>query len=278
MGLGDEYVKKVFDSVAPKYDTMNDVLSLGIHRCWKDYFVNNCVRPQPGARFLDVAGGTGDIAFRIVDRIRGEGFIQGTKAHLAAAAAAQNRAPPQVTVFDINGEMLAEGKARAARTGYADDTEWVEGNAEILPFEDESYDSYTVAFGIRNFSDRPKALREAHRVLKPGGVLNVLEFSHITCPLLAMGYTAYSGIFIPLAGQVVAGDRESYQYLVDSIKAFPTQEEFANTIHEAGFGFVRYQNLTHGVACIHTAVKTSTSLKSTVVDQGVPPPQQPGAQ
>jgi len=257
MGLGDAYVKNVFDKVAPKYDLMNDVLSLGIHRVWKDYLVTNCVRPQPGAKFLDVAGGTGDIAFRIIDQVRATNGAGAAAAMASAAAAEAGKAAPgpYVTVFDINAEMLAEGKIRAQNTGYAKETEFVEGNAEVLPFEDQTFDSYTVSFGIRNFSDRPKALREAHRVLKPGGVLNVLEFSHVTCPALAVAYEAHSKL-MPLAGHLVAGDSESYQYLVDSIRAFPTQEEFANTINESGFGFVRYQNLTQGIACIHTAVKT----------------------
>jgi 2-methoxy-6-polyprenyl-1,4-benzoquinol methylase len=256
MGLGDEYVRKVFNSVAPKYDVMNDVLSLGVHRCWKDYFVNDCVRPQPGSRFLDVAGGTGDIAFRIIDKLRGAGFVRQGHINPATQSTSTDGPVRPVTVLDINAEMLAAGKQRATREGYGQDIDWVEANAEVLPFPDASFDSYTVAFGIRNFSNRPKALAEAHRVLKHGGVLNILEFSHINCPLLNLGYSAYSSFFIPTAGQIIAGDRESYQYLVDSIRAFPTQEEFAKTIQNAGFGFVRYQNLLDGVACIHTAVKT----------------------
>lgn len=247
MGLGDEYVKRVFDSVASKYDLMNDIMSLGIHRLWKQKFVEEFVAPRPGMKFLDVAGGTGDIAFKICNMVRdAEGY---------RGLVPQSSSETKITVCDINQRMLDEGQQRATREGYFD-FDWVCANAEELPFEDASFDSYTVAFGIRNFSDRPKALREASRVLKVGGVLNVLEFSRVTCPLLRTPYDAWSYAFIPLAGRLVA-DEESYRYLVDSIRAFPPQEEFAVMIREAGFGFVRYHNLSAGIACIHTAVKVS---------------------
>lgn len=302
LGRGDEYVRSVFNAVAPKYDLMNDVMSLGVHRCWKNTLVEQCVRPQKGARFLDVAGGTGDVAFRIVECLRRFGSVPEPSAVAAAAAAAQAAAahaaavnaaaaaaataasdptgaavaeaaaaaaavtaaqaaaavpPAPVTVFDINREMLNEGRARAAREGYTAAVDWVEGSAEALPFPDASFDSYTVAFGIRNFGDRPRALREAHRVLRCGGVLNVLEFSKVTNPLLAAPYAAYSDLIIPAAGQLLAGSAAPYQYLVDSIRAFPDQETFARTIADAGFGYVRYQNLSMGIACIHTAVRTT---------------------
>ncbi|AIO02679.1 ubiquinone biosynthesis methyltransferase, putative [Leishmania panamensis] len=247
MGLGDAYVKKVFDSVAPKYDMMNDILSLGIHRMWKKHFVEDCVCPLPGGKFLDIAGGTGDIAFRITDAIcaREKSFglvpkaLDGTK----------------VVVCDINAMMLKEGEKRAEREGYMD-IDWVCASGEELPFEDEAFDSCTVSFGIRNFSDRPKALREAFRVLKVGGALNILEFSKVTCPLLSIPYDLWSYGFMPQAGRMLA-DEESYRYLVDSIRAFPDQETFAQAIRDAGFGYVRYENLTGGIACIHTGVKTT---------------------
>lgn len=245
MGLGDEYVKKVFDTVAPKYDLMNDIMSLGIHRAWKQTYVNDFVVPKPGMKFLDVAGGTGDISFKICDAIRAQ------EGHLGLVPTSSS--DTKITVCDINQSMLDEGQKRAVAKGYFD-FDWICANGEELPFEDGSFDSYTVAFGIRNFSDRPKALREAFRVLKVGGVLNVLEFSKVTCPLLSVPYDAWSYGFIPLAGKLVA-DEESYRYLVDSIRAFPSQEEFAQMIRDAGFGFVRYHNLTGGIACIHTAVK-----------------------
>ncbi|KAK7194029.1 ubiquinone biosynthesis methyltransferase [Novymonas esmeraldas] len=262
MGLGDAYVKKVFDSVASKYDMMNDVLSLGVHRVWKKHFVEDCVRPLPGGKFLDVAGGTGDIAFRITDiiRAREQSFglvpkaLEGTK----------------VVVCDINEMMLKEGEKRAEREGYMN-IDWVCASGEELPFEDAAFDSYTVSFGIRNFSDRPKALREAFRVLKVGGVLNVLEFSKVTCPLLSIPYDAWSYGFMPQAGRMLA-DEESYQYLVDSIRAFPDQETFAQMVRDAGFGYVRYENLTGGIACIHTGVKTAPTPITPTAASDIPTP------
>lgn len=248
MGLGDAYVKKVFDSVASKYDIMNDVLSVGVHRLWKKHFVEEWVAPVPGGKYLDVAGGTGDIAFKITDLIRAQEKSYG----LTPKAAADST---KVIVCDINQKMLDEGKKRADREGYFN-VEWVCSSAEELPFESDSFDSYTVSFGIRNFSDRPKALREAYRVLKVGGVLNILEFSKVTCPLLVIPYDIWSYGVMPQAGRL-AGDEESYRYLVDSIRAFPDQETFAQMIRDAGFGYVRYENHTGGIACIHTAVKTA---------------------
>nr|AGU68176.1 2-methoxy-6-polyprenyl-1,4-benzoquinol methylase [Herpetomonas muscarum] len=247
MGLGDAYVKKVFDNVASKYDLMNDVLSVGVHRIWKKHFVENCVAPIAGGKYLDVAGGTGDIAFKIADIVRTQEHSFG----LVPKASTDTK----IIVCDINQKMLDEGKKRAEREGYFD-LEWVCCNGEELPFESETFDSYTVSFGIRNFSDRPKALREAHRILKVGGVLNILEFSKVTCPLLSVPYDVWSYGFMPQAGRI-AGDEESYRYLVDSIRAFPDQETFAQMIRDAGFGYVRYENLTSGIACIHTGVKTT---------------------
>lgn len=247
MGLGDAYVKKIFDSVASKYDMMNDVLSLGIHRVWKKHLVEDCVCPLPGGKFLDVAGGTGDIAFRITDSIRAR--------EQSFGMVPKTLDDTKVVVCDINAMMLKEGQKRAEREGYMD-IDWVCASGEELPFEDGVFDSYTVSFGIRNFSDRPKALHEAFRVLKVGGALHVLEFSKVTCPLLSVPYDLWSYGFMPQAGRMLA-DEESYRYLVDSIRAFPDQETFAQMIRDAGFGYVRYENLTGGIACIHTGVKTT---------------------
>lgn len=247
MGLGDAYVKKVFDNVASKYDIMNDVLSLGVHRVWKKTYVEDFVCPVAGGKYLDVAGGTGDIGFMITDIVR----RQVKTSDLVPKPLGETK----VIVCDINQSMLDEGKKRAEREGYFD-IDWVCCNGEELPFESESFDSYTVSFGIRNFSDRPKALREAHRILKVGGTLNVLEFSKVTCPLLAVPYEVWSYGVMPQAGRL-AGDEESYRYLVDSIRAFPDQEAFAQLIRNAGFGYVRYSNQTGGIACIHTGVKTT---------------------
>ncbi|KAG5490691.1 hypothetical protein JKF63_00813 [Porcisia hertigi] len=260
MGLGDAYVKKVFDSVASKYDIMNDVLSLGVHRIWKKHFVENCVCPSAGCKFLDVAGGTGDIAFRITDSIRDREHSFGLVPKAFDGT--------KVVVCDINSMMLKEGEKRAEREGYMD-IDWVCASGEELPFEDGAFDSYTVSFGIRNFSDRPKALREAFRVLKVGGVMNVLEFSKVTCPLLSMPYDLWSYGFIPQAGRLLA-DEESYRYLVDSIRAFPDQETFAQMIRDAGFGYVRYENLSGGIACIHTGVKTAPTPITTKTDSEIP--------
>ncbi|CCW63335.1 unnamed protein product [Phytomonas sp. EM1] len=253
MGLGDAYVKKVFDTVSSKYDFMNDVLSLGIHRSWKNHFVENSVRPVSGAKFLDIAGGTGDIAFRITDAIRRQEHLSGLTPKILEGT--------KVVVCDINQKMLDEGQSRAARGGYFD-IEWVCASGEELPFEDEVYDHCTISFGIRNFSDRPKALREAFRILKVGGVLNILEFSHVTFTPLKIPYSFWLSGFLPQAGRMLA-DEESYRYLAESIRAFPDQETFAKMIQDAGFSFVRYENLSGGIACIHTAVKTNVLTPKT---------------
>lgn len=263
LGRGDEYVRKVFDSVSSSYDTMNDIMSLGVHRLWKDHFVSHSIRPRVGGRYLDVAGGTGDIAFRIADRVRALGgslAVPGEGLGLdVTPAPGVVPLTSAVVVLDINAKMLAEGRQRALRDGYdapSTSLQWELGSGEALPFADGVFDSYSVAFGIRNFSNRLQGLKEAHRVLKVGGVLNVLEFSsNVTCPLVSIPYNLWSDLAIPALGGAISGDRESYQYLVDSIRSFPDQETFAALIGEAGFGFVRYENLSSGIACIHTAVK-----------------------
>ena len=230
---------------------MNDLMSLGIHRLWKDHFVRSL---NPGStsstqpwKILDIAGGTGDIAFRMLEH----------------ASTVNGDNITSVTVADINPEMLAEGRKRASETAYGlDRLDFIEANAETLPMiEDSSIDLYTVAFGIRNFTSLPKALATAHRVLKPGGVFACLEFSHVPNTALNSVYKRWSFGAIPLIGQLVAGDRDSYQYLVESIERFPTQKEFAGRIREAGFLVAgreedgAWENLTGGIAAIHKGVK-----------------------
>ena len=225
-------VHGVFSRVASKYDIMNDVMSGGVHRLWKDAMMD-WLAPRSGQRLLDVAGGTGDVAFRFL-----------------------RRAPGAVaTVCDMTEPMLAEGQKRAEAESMADRLTWVAGDAMALPFADRSFDVYTISFGIRNVTRIADALAEAYRVLKPGGRLMVLEFSQVPNPGLQWAYDRYSFNVIPAMGQIIAGDRDSYQYLVESIRKFPGQEAFAGMIRDAGFGQVRYRNLTMGVACLHSGWK-----------------------
>jgi demethylmenaquinone methyltransferase/2-methoxy-6-polyprenyl-1,4-benzoquinol methylase len=225
-------VHGVFSSVAARYDLMNDLMSARIHRLWKEAALD-WLKPRPGMALLDVAGGTGDIAFRFLDRVKGDGAVH---------------------VLDMTEAMLVEGRRRA-ETGRIDGVEWVCGDAMALPFPDNSFDAYTIAFGIRNVTRVEDALAEAHRVLKPGGRFLCLEFSHIPQPLAQKAYDLYSFNVIPALGQMVTGDRESYQYLVESIRRFPPQETFKGMIEAAGFGRVAYRNLTLGVAALHSGWK-----------------------
>ena len=225
-------VHGVFSRVASKYDIMNDLMSGGVHRIWKDAMMD-WLAPRPGQRLLDVAGGTGDVAFRFLKRAPG------------AVA----------TVLDMTEAMLTEGRKRAEAERMADRLDWVVGDAMALPFPDHTFDVYTISFGIRNVTRIPDALAEAFRVLRPGGRLMVLEFSQIPNPALQWAYDRYSFNVIPVMGQVVTGDRDSYQYLVESIRKFPDQEAFATMIRTAGFGQVKYRNLTLGVAALHSGWK-----------------------
>ena len=233
-------VDGVFHSVARRYDVMNDLMSAGLHRVWKDVLVSKAnpsrrpMRAGGGWRGLDMAGGTGDVAFRLVEKSRGA-------AH--------------VTVSDINASMLEVGERRAERRGLLGNLDFVEANAEALPFADATFDCYTIAFGIRNVPRIPRALREARRVLKPGGRFLCLEFSEVDVPLLEQFYEQWSFKVIPRIGRLVTGDGESYRYLVESIRKFPDQETFAETIREAGFERVDYSNLTGGVVAIHSGWK-----------------------
>ncbi|MCW1931088.1 bifunctional demethylmenaquinone methyltransferase/2-methoxy-6-polyprenyl-1,4-benzoquinol methylase UbiE [Pararhodobacter zhoushanensis] len=226
-------VHGVFSSVASKYDVMNDLMSMGIHRVWKDAMMD-WLAPRPGQRLLDVAGGTGDVAFRFLNRA-GQGS--------------------QATVLDMTAPMLEEGRKRAEAEQLAGRLDWVVGDAMALPLEANTYDVYTISFGIRNVTRIPDALAEAYRVLKPGGRLMVLEFSQIPNEMMQKAYDLYSFNVIPRMGQLVAGDRDSYQYLVESIRKFPDQETFAAMIRDAGFGQVKYRNLTMGIAALHSGWK-----------------------
>ena len=225
-------VRDVFGSVASRYDIMNDVMSGGVHRVWKDAMMD-WLAPRAGQRLLDVAGGTGDIAFRFLKR------------------AGQSKA----TVLDLTAEMLEAGKKRADADRMSDQLEWVVGDAMALPFNDNSFDVYTISFGIRNVTRPQEALNEAFRVLRPGGRLVVLEFSQIPNDLLQWAYDRYSFNVIPLMGKVIANDRDSYQYLVESIRKFPDQDSFMGMVRTAGFGNTKYRNLTMGVACLHSGWK-----------------------
>jgi demethylmenaquinone methyltransferase / 2-methoxy-6-polyprenyl-1,4-benzoquinol methylase len=230
-------VRAVFDSVAKNYDLMNDLMSAGLHRVWKDVAVNR-LNPQPGEVILDIAGGTGDVARRMKKK---------------ADAAARRRTAGEgarIIVSDINAEMLEAGRRRGE-----DGLEWVEADAEALPFTDAFADAYICAFGIRNMTNLDVVLKEANRVLRPGGRFFCLEFSRLSIVGLERVYEAYSFNVIPAIGEWVAKDRNSYQYLVESIRRFPDQETFKAKITAAGFKRAGYQNLTGGVAALHFGFK-----------------------
>ena len=226
-------VNRVFTSVAERYDLMNDLMSGGMHRLWKDDFVTRINPPRSGSRFrlLDVAGGTGDIALRAIKR-GGEGC--------------------SAVICDISPEMLDVGRRRVDKAGLGDRITLVEGNAEALDFPDMSFEAYSIAFGIRNVTHIDRALCEAYRVLKPGGHFLCLEFSKCTVPMLDRLYDFHSFEVIPRLGEMTAGDKASYQYLVESIRRFPRQDDFADMIRVAGFANVSYTNLTGGIAAVHS--------------------------
>lgn len=246
----EKMVKGVFSSVASKYDVMNDAMSFGIHRLWKNHFINRIdAGMRPGASrpldFLDVAGGTGDIAFGLLDHAKN----------------AHHDTQSTMTIADINPDMLAEGQLRYQKSKWNDGSDRVKflvQNGETMEeIPDNSKDVYTIAFGIRNFTNIQAGLNTAYRVLRPGGIFACLEFSHVDNPLLSQVYQAYSFSMIPMMGQLIADDRDSYQYLVESIRRFPKQEEFKGMIESAGFYVpeLGYENLTFGVAAIHIGVK-----------------------
>lgn len=225
-------VHGVFSNVASKYDIMNDVMSVGIHRVWKDAMMD-WLAPRDHQRLLDVAGGTGDIAFRFLKRAPGATAV----------------------VCDMTEPMLIEGRKRAEAAAMAEKLDWVVGDAMSLPFDDNAFDVYTISFGIRNVTRPQDALAEAYRVLRPGGRLVVLEFNQIPNDGLQKLYDLYSFNMIPRMGQIIAGDRDSYQYLVESIRKFPDQDTFAGMIRTAGFDNVKYRNLSLGIAALHSGWK-----------------------
>ncbi len=225
-------VHGVFTRVASKYDIMNDVMSVGIHRIWKDAMMD-WLAPRQGTKLLDVAGGTGDVSFRYLKRAPG--------AH--------------ATVLDMTESMLVEGRQRAEADRMAEHLDWVVGDAMALPFPANSFDVYTISFGIRNVTRVQDALNEAYRVLRPGGRLMVLEFSQLPNDLMQKAYDLYSFNVIPVMGQIIAGDRDSYQYLVESIRKFPDQETFLGMIRQAGFQQAKYRNLSMGIAALHSGWK-----------------------
>ncbi|MFT5508815.1 MAG: demethylmenaquinone methyltransferase/2-methoxy-6-polyprenyl-1,4-benzoquinol methylase [Hyphomicrobiaceae bacterium] len=226
-------VNEVFASVAGRYDLMNDLMSGGLHRLWKNDLVTQVGPPKSDRAFrhIDVAGGTGDVAMRVIKR-GGEGC--------------------RSTICDISREMLDVGQSRINKAGLGSVIDVVEGNAEALPFERGTFNAYTIAFGIRNVTNIDQALTEAYRVLKPGGRFLCLEFSHCDVALLDRIYDFHSFEVIPRLGKMAAGDAESYKYLVESIRKFPRQEAFAGMIRTAGFERVSYHNLTGGIAAIHS--------------------------
>jgi len=226
-------VRAVFDSVAGRYDLMNDLMSGFVHRRWKDDMVA-WLTPRPGQTLLDVAGGTGDIAVRALKRLnpeRGGGVI----------------------VCDVNEQMLEIGRARTIDDGIVAGIEWVCGDAETLPIADRSVDLYAIGFGLRNVTHIDRALAEARRVLRPGGRFMCLEFAPTVATWLARAYDFYSFRLLPLLGQVVTGDRDAYTYLIESIRRFPTQSELCEMIETAGLERARFRNLSGGIAALHSA-------------------------
>lgn len=229
-------VHKVFTSVSSRYDLMNDLMSGGLHRLWKRAFVD-MLALRDTMQILDLAGGTGDIAFRLLKK------------------AAREQKKVTVAVCDINENMLEEGRARAIDRNLLHNISWKCANAESLPFDDNSFDACTIAFGIRNITHKGKALAEVYRVLKPGGRFLCMEFSPLKDPLLSPLYDFYSFQIIPAVGEAITGNREAYQYLVESIRHFPEKEVFSTMLREADFARVTAQSLTGGIVAIHSGWK-----------------------
>lgn len=223
----------VFDSVASNYDLMNDLMSFGIHRLWKRYTLEQS-GVRPGQQVLDIAGGTGDLAAKFARRV-------GSRGHVVLA--------------DINAAMLGNGRERLVDAGVVGNVDYAQSDAEALPFADDSFDCITIAFGLRNVTEKTRALESMLRVLKPGGRLLVLEFSKPVLPLLARAYDAYSFTALPMMGKLVAGDAESYRYLAESIRMHPDQNALAGMMREAGFEQVTYHNLSAGIVALHKGFK-----------------------
>uniref|UniRef100_T1J2K4 2-methoxy-6-polyprenyl-1,4-benzoquinol methylase, mitochondrial n=1 Tax=Strigamia maritima TaxID=126957 RepID=T1J2K4_STRMM len=282
-----EKVHAVFENVASNYDLMNDAMSLGIHRLWKDYFIS-CLAPSRGTQLLDVAGGTGDIAFRFLNYVNNaknsdqnidhdlsymkkrnplrldveEGSSSSSSSFTSSDDEENTLHSTHAVICDINEAMLDVGKVRAKSLGYDEkQLSWIQGDAEKLPFDDNSFDVYTIAYGIRNVVHLDNvdlyyhALSEAYRVLKRGGRFVCLEFSHVDNSILRRAYDLYSFQVIPVLGQILARDWKSYQYLVESIRQFPNQEEFKTMVESVGFTSVTCENLSFGISAIHSGFK-----------------------
>ncbi len=229
----EKRVASVFDSVAARYDLMNDLMSGGVHRLWKRYTIERS-GVRKGHSVLDIAGGTGDLTRKFSDRVGPEG---------------------RVVLADINASMLTTGREKLINRGYLGNIEYVQCNAERLPFDDNSFHALTIAFGLRNVTDKQAAINEMFRVLKPGGKALILEFSHPKNPLLSKAYDAYSFTALPLMGQLVTQDSASYRYLAESIRMHPDQETLRSMMEEAGFALSQYTNLTGGIVALHTGIK-----------------------
>lgn len=229
----EKRVASVFDSVAARYDLMNDLMSGGVHRLWKRYTIERS-GVRKGHSVLDIAGGTGDLTRKFSDRVGPEG---------------------RVVLADINASMLTTGREKLINRGYLGNIEYVQCNAERLPFDDNSFHALTIAFGLRNVTDKQAAINEMFRVLKPGGKALILEFSHPKNPLLSKAYDAYSFTALPLMGQLVTQDSASYRYLAESIRMHPDQETLRGMMEEAGFALSQYTNLTGGIVALHTGIK-----------------------
>lgn len=256
-GEKQELVKGVFSSVASQYDVMNDVMSAGLHRLWKDEMVSTVgldamISAQSVSntdlRLLDVAGGTGDIAFRLIGKLERLGAFK------------EQEGAVTLDVADMNQDMLDVGEARVKEQTWASEEVasricWTQANAQELPFPDNHFDIYTIAFGLRNVTHRDKALKDALRVLRPGGRFLCLEFSAVEIPIAASLYDLYSLNVIPELGHFVANDRDSYKYLVESIRTFPKQQELKREMSEAGFRHVSYKNMTGGIVALHSGFK-----------------------
>ena len=226
-------VGQVFDSVAAKYDVMNDLMSFGVHRVWKRFTIEQA-GIRPGQAVLDIAGGTGDLAAKFSARVGSGGLV---------------------ILADINAAMLTTGRDKLMDSGIIGNVVYTQANAEALPFEDDSFDCITIAFGLRNVTDKDKALASMNRILKPGGRLLILEFSKPVLPLLSKAYDAYSFTALPLMGKLVANDAESYRYLAESIRMHPDQETLLDMMENAGFAKASYHNLTGGIVALHKGFK-----------------------
>lgn len=229
----EKRVASVFDSVAARYDLMNDLMSGGVHRLWKRYTIERS-GVRPGQQVLDIAGGTGDLTRQFAKRVGPKGLV---------------------VLADINASMLQVGREKLLNQGYIGNIDYLQCNAESLPFPENSFHCISIAFGLRNVTDKQAALNEMHRVLKPGGKAMILEFSHPENPLLSKAYDTYSFTALPLMGQLIAQDSESYRYLAESIRMHPDQETLRSMLDQAGFVLSQYTNLTGGIVALHTGIK-----------------------